>query len=123
MSEQHTGRVTSVFFGLEDHNILTLYLAFDFGGSGQSFGGYALDTYDKAKGKRVGHAAGTDFVLRLLTLFKVRDLQEIKGRIATVHCGGRGGTISAIEIPAFDGGGKFDVHDWQAEWFGVESAT
>lgn len=117
MNEQETGRITSVFFGRESHGILSIMLMIDFGGTCQGFGGYALDTYDKVRKRRVGHAAGTDFVLRLLDLFKVEDLQAIKGRVVSVRRGGRGGTIDALIVPAFDGGGRFDVADWREEWF------
>lgn len=36
-------RITETRLGTDDHSFLTAYISFDFGGSGQSYGGYALD--------------------------------------------------------------------------------
>ena len=82
MDEGTLGKITKVFFGKEDHGFLTFMLTFDFGGTGQGFGGYCLDTYDKEKDRRVGHAAGTDLILRLLNTFQVDSLHEIEGKSA-----------------------------------------
>lgn len=118
--EKELGRVTGVFLGFEEHDIFTLNIMFDFGGTGQAFGGYALDTWDKEKKRRVGHAAGADFIVCVLRLFGVRDIQDIKGKSAYVLRDARE-MIVGLETPKFDGGRRFLVSEWQAEWFPKES--
>lgn len=106
------GKIRSTFFGIEDHGMLTIMIDFDFGGSGQGFGGYALDISDG--NKRVGTAAGTDFLLRILKLFKVDQLKQIVGRTAyALKKGDRfSSSIVGIQLPKFDGAGYFLVADW-----------
>lgn len=116
-NRKELGRVSRVHFGLQDHGILTLDIALDFGGTGQSFGGYALDTWDAAKNRRVGHPAGTDFVLQMLDLFGVQTLDDIKGRTVYALRDDRS-LIVGLELPPFDGGRKFMVEEWRREWFG-----
>ena len=119
--KKELGKITKVFFGKEDHDILSFMIHFDFGGSGQGFGGYCLDTFDKDKKKRVGCAAGTDLILRLLDLFNVKTLDEIIGKNAYVIRGGEStgwnSPIIGIETPPFEGGKRFMIEDWKQDWF------
>lgn len=112
------GKVDRVFFGFEDHGILTCWVHLSFGGTGQGFGGCALDESNE-KGRRVGTAGGLDFILRLLELFKVDELGKIAGRTvyALRETDSYGAPIIGLEVPAFDGGGSFRLKDWQAQWF------
>lgn len=66
--------------GIEDHGILTAWLHLSYGGSGQGAGGYALDSYDEKKKRRVGHACGTDFILGVLRAVGVDDWERVAGR-------------------------------------------
>jgi len=45
---------------------MTLQLFLDYGGSGQAFGGYALDEWDESKGCRVGTSYGLQFIKEVL---------------------------------------------------------
>lgn len=121
--EEQLGKVGSVFFGLEDHGILSFMIHLDFGGTGQGFGGYALDGYSKEKKRRIGTAAGTDLVLRLLTLFGVRTLEEIKGRsvFALRESVQISAKIIGLRLPEFDGGTEFLIEDWQNEFYPPDS--
>ena len=47
--ERKNAQITGVSFGKEDHGIMTLMLHLTYDGSGQGFGGYALDNYDPIK--------------------------------------------------------------------------
>lgn len=116
MTTKEIGRVTGVRLGVEDHGILTLDVAFDFGGSGQSFGGIALDTWDPVKRRRVGTAAGNDYILRVLGVFGVGELAAIRGRVMYVIRDGERGPIVGLESPPFDGSRRFMVDEWRAEW-------
>lgn len=114
------GKVESVSFGSGDHGNMTFWVMLDFGGGGQGFGGYALDDWDESKKRRVGTAAGMDLIMQLLELFKVDSLNQIAGRPVYAlyenehHFNDK---IIGLEIPAFDGGKKFLIKDWQNEWF------
>ena len=74
------GRVEYFNFGIKDHGILTFMVGLDFKGTGQGFGGYSLDSYDKKTEKRIGTVFGTECVLRLLRCFGVDDVSKIKGK-------------------------------------------
>jgi hypothetical protein len=115
MGKEELGKIEGVFFGIEDHGILTFMMTFDFGGSGQGFGGYALDTYNKETKKREGIAAGTDLVLELLNLFGVSSLGEIRGRYAYAIRDGdhHNSQIIGVRIPKPEGGRCFMIGDWQ----------
>lgn len=121
MSEEclaELGRIEAAKIGFEDHGCLTFWLTFDFGGSGQSFGGFVLDEYSKAKDRRVGKDAGLDLISRLLTIFgNLDDFAKIKGRQAYALRREEYGPIVGVRLPKFDGGGEFTIDAWRAEWF------
>lgn len=110
------GKISDVYFGRESHGIITLLLTIDFGCSGQSFGGYALDKHDPGKDRRVGTSAGMDFVLRVLGLFNVSQLTGIIGRYVYALREAPLGPIVGLKLPECDGGAVFLVRDWQKEW-------
>lgn len=117
------GKIESAFFGFSDHHILTFMIGFKFGGTGQGFGNYTLDTYDKEKRRRVGTAAGTDLLIKILELFQVDEFSKLKGRYAyAIREKDRWGMIVGIELPEADGGKRFMISDWQQEWFPKEAA-
>lgn len=73
--------------GYEDHGILTCSLHLTYGGSGQSFGGYALDTWRgprNSEGRRVGTAYGTEFIARVLATVGVMSWEHLKGKYVRV---------------------------------------
>lgn len=74
--------VTDVFYGLEDHGILScsIKLEFDVGGTNQSFGGVNLSA----------EGSGQDFLYSICNLFRVRELDQIIGkRCKALYCFGR----------------------------------
>ena len=78
--------ITSTHLGYEDHGIFTAYINLDYGGGGQSFGGYAFSQYEdnkKAKGKQVSADRFTgEFILRLIDAIGVKSWEELAGK----HC-------------------------------------
>lgn len=80
-------KVRSVSLGWEDHGILTCFVHLDFGGSGEGFGGYAMDELvregSEVKGRR-GTAFGMQFVERVMRACGVDDWSKVAGR--TVIC-------------------------------------
>jgi hypothetical protein len=112
-------KVASVKLHIEDHGILTISISLDFGGIHQGFGGYSLDTYDKEKKRRVGTDYGTEWILRLLNLFAVTSLDEIKGRsvYALYEKDEWNAFIEGLEMPEFDGGKRFVPKEMRKEYF------
>ncbi len=104
---QKLAKVEGVFFGKEGHGILTMNIGLDYGDGGhQSFGGISL-----------GGKSGIDYIEKILSLFRINELDEMVGRTvyALFDSEGINATIKGLEMPSFDGGGKFVTKEWQAE--------
>jgi len=112
------GRISRARLEIEDHGILTVHLAFAFGGTCQSLSSPALDAFDPARDRRVGTAGGLDFVLRLLAVFGARHLGELEGRSAYALRKGTewGASVTGVQAPEFDGGRALTLDDWRTEW-------
>ncbi len=80
--ETRNAKIKGFSLGYEDHGILTMFLNLDYGGAGQGFGGYMLDTYqgERGKGSRVGTAYGMEFVVRVLKTVGVDDIKDLVGK-------------------------------------------
>lgn len=94
--------ITSTMLGWEDHGIFTFVLHLDYGGSGQGAGYRSLDTFDKARDKRVGTAFGLSLMMRLLKVVGVRKWEDLKGKHIRVKSGHA--NVSAV--------GNFLREDW-----------
>ena len=81
-SEIKNAIIERTMLGYEDHGIFTCYLYLNYGGSGQGFGGYFLDSYDEEKQERIGSAYGMDFIVSILKVMEVSTWEELKG----MHC-------------------------------------
>jgi len=119
MNEQ-LARIDEVFFGYEDHGILTMMIGLDYDGSThQGFGGYCLDSFDKEEDRRIGTAAGMDYVIQVMKCVGANNIGEIKGKMVYAikdTPGFFGKVIGLKQIPQ-DGKGKFLIKDWQEKWF------
>jgi hypothetical protein len=82
MSEK-IAKIDRVFLGIEGHGIMTCLVSLDYGGSGQTVGGYALDEPrhegDEFVG-RFGTAFGMEWIARLMRAAGVSDFAKIQGR-------------------------------------------
>lgn len=80
-------QIESTSFGIEDHGLLTLYLMLVQGGSGQGFGGYALDGKpdDRNKNKRTPSIYCGWWVARVLETVGVNDWKDLKGKYVRVE--------------------------------------
>lgn len=87
------GTIEQVALNREDHGVFAISISFDFGGSRQGFGAYALDTYDPETGERSGSAEGMNAVIKMTEV--LGDLTKAKGRTCYVlrDAGGRYGFI------------------------------
>jgi len=70
--------------GYEDHGILTAMLHLDYSGSGQAFGGYALDRYSKEHEKRIEDKACGFFIRRVLEVVGVDKWEGLAGKYIRV---------------------------------------
>lgn len=89
-------KITGTMLGYEDHSVLTCWLYLEGDGCGVGFGGYALDAYDKAKGKRVALGVGFDAIAEILHTLDLRSWEELPGTFIRANTDGPGGRCSKI---------------------------
>lgn len=85
--ETRNAIIEGTMLGYEDHGILTAMLILDYGGSGQGFGGYQLDTYrrpgpdnEEDYGGRAAHKACGFLIQRILETVGVEKWEQLKGK-------------------------------------------
>ena len=100
--EKELGKITKVSIEIEDHGILTFWLNFDFGGSGQGFGGYAIE-----------NDLGTKAIRKIMETVGVDAWEKIPGHEMYVHR--ENGIIRAIEAPKYNGGKYFNIKTFYEE--------
>lgn len=72
-------KVTKASLEIKERNILNFWIHVEYEeGGGQGVGGICLDTWDENKKRRVGTAYGCEMIRRLLKIFNVDDLSEVK---------------------------------------------
>jgi hypothetical protein len=72
--------IKSTMLGIEDHGIMSFYLNLDYGGSGQSAGGYCLDNPIKKDGKffkRIGTASGMSLIMEIMEVSGVSKWEDL----------------------------------------------
>lgn len=110
MAEIENGQIESTMLGLEDHGIMSFFLFLKFNGTGQGFGGYAMDGYDKQKKKRVGSGFGIDCIRSILETVGVGKWEDLKGKYVRVRRDGDGWGAKIVAIGNI-------VED---KWFNIE---
>jgi hypothetical protein len=99
------GVVDNVFYGKENHGILTVWLGIDFGGSYQSFGGLALS-----------EEVAPDYVSELCKTFEVERIEDIKGKkCVALRCFDEWNSI--IEGLETESGARFINFQWRKKHF------
>ncbi len=74
--------------GIEDHGIMTFMIHISFGGTGQGFGGFALDRPPIKQGytsPRLPTAYGMGVVMHLLRVFDVDRWEKVQGLYCRVR--------------------------------------
>ena len=89
-------KITSTQLGYEDHGIFTCNLILDGYGWGCSFGGYALDTYNKEQKQRVATIQGFQAIIELMKALEVKNWEDLKGQYIRVEHQGWGGKITKV---------------------------
>lgn len=83
MREIVNAKIRSVTLGYEDHGILTAVLHLDFGGSGQGFGGYQLDSGLSPHPFKATAACGL-FIAGVLKTLEIDSWEKLPGQIVRV---------------------------------------
>lgn len=112
-AEQRIAKIESTFLGFEDHGILTAFVRFDYGGAGQALGPRCFGSTNEGDEPEKwwdGHAAGMDFIRRVLLACGVDQWEHLKGRTVLV-------TATYTEIQRIDPlpterGEPFDITAW-----------
>lgn len=75
-------KIKSAFLGWEDHDIFTVILDVDYGGTGQGIGLHSLDKPVKLASitHRVGTAYGMDYIMAVLKACGVDEWNKLPGR-------------------------------------------
>ncbi len=113
------GKVTRVFFGIEDHGILSFSIGFDFGDSHQGTGHYPCSWTPQGQTRPRGMLHGADLVCAMLDFFKVNTLDKIEDQVVYALRENPRGSIKGMERTAFDGGKRFVYSEWNkdcAQW-------
>ncbi len=64
---------------LNDRGIMTFWITLDYGNSGQDFGGYCLDSYNKDRQERVQSVLTSDLIYNLLLVLGKDSWEDLKG--------------------------------------------
>ena len=105
MSEILNAQITKVSLGYEDHGILTFGLSLNIAdGTCCTFGGYALDEYDKKTKKRYCPAYSMELITRIMKAVGVSRWEDLKGKYIRVVSNGRSSIIKKI--------GNLMKNDW-----------
>lgn len=97
---RETGTIERVFYGKEDHGILTIVVHLKFDGSGQGFGCLAFDTKARAE----------DFAADLCRVFAVKKLDDLVGKTCEARRCFSYGNIEALVAPS---GAMFVITEWR----------
>ena len=125
MAEYHKeiAKIRRAYFGTEDHGILCCNIDFEFGGSGQGTGGYAMDepVHDD-EGKFVGRegtAYGMQFLAAVMAAAGVDSWDKLEGRtvFALRDSDGWGGKIVGIAPLPTERGETFIFEDLRIKHF------
>jgi hypothetical protein len=85
MSKITNARIDYTRLGLEDHGIMTFTIGLEWSGSGQGFGGLALDMWSKEKECRVGHPDSIMIIRRIIEAVGVSNWEDLKGKYVRIR--------------------------------------
>ena len=96
MSEIKNAKITETELGYEDHGIMTCWIEIEGFGWGVSYGGYALDNYDKKKDERIGTESGFNAIIQLMQTLEVKNWEDLRGQYVRCELAGWGGKMLKI---------------------------
>ena len=86
MERIENAKITDVFLGYEDHDILTCVVQLEGDGWGQGYGGYALDEWNGRE--RVPTQKGFESITALMRTLDVRSLYYLKNKYVRIKVDG-----------------------------------
>lgn len=78
-------RIDRTMLGYEDHGVLTSWIFVDYGGSGQGFGGYALDRFNPKTKAREGTKFAANYIIGLLQTLGVDTWEKLPGTYCRIY--------------------------------------
>jgi hypothetical protein len=76
--------ITSATITNDDHGLLSAWISLDYGGSGQSFGGYALYLPKSFRHHKVDSGYAGHFIWRVMEVADVSEWSKLKGKTVRV---------------------------------------
>ena len=116
--QKEIGKVTEVYVGFEDHGLFCYMVTFDFGGSGQSYGPFAIGSNSTAiartKDEELGWSdaalsRGMQKLIELHEFFNVETLKKAVGMYVEVERDSSWGRIECLRRLPVDGGKVFSM--------------
>jgi len=89
-------RIESTSISNADHGVLTAWVHLNGSGWGCGFGGYRLDSHNKALDRLFGIVWGFMFLMRVMETVGVSKWEDLPGKYVRVRTQGLGGGIAAI---------------------------
>lgn len=87
MKEQEicNARIVDTFLGVEEHGILTFYLALEFQDSTRGFGCYPMQKYDSQENKITYDGRGLGAIVNILNTVGVNSWENLKGQLVRAY--------------------------------------
>jgi|TARA_Y100000310_G_scaffold90528_3_gene87846 hypothetical protein len=107
------GKISDAWFGFNDRGMLDCWVMIDYEeGCSQGFGGICLDTYNKETEEREGSAFGCDYLVQLMTIFKVDRIEKLRGKYCyALKDDGINGLIRGLQSMRDEGSKTFLVSE------------
>lgn len=86
MIENRNAVITSATITNDDHGLLSAWVALDYGGSGQSFGGYSLYLPKSFRHHANSPNYAGHFIWRVMEVAGVSEWSQLKGKTVRVRC-------------------------------------
>lgn len=104
------GKIIKTNLGVEDHGIMTCWIELSFDGTGQAFGGYALDSYSREKQCRIGDSRSIMAIRKILEVVDVQNWEDLNGKYVRIKRKDSWGKINAIGHIIKDQWFSFEEH-------------
>lgn len=116
-------RIESVFFGREDHGILTFYLNLQGGSLGCAAGGYCLTHRDRESNQWLSNCDVGAVIHKLLEWGRCDSLDGLVGLAVQAEHGGLSSRVYSLTRMPFDGGKTLRFPDDAVQFAAQELTT
>lgn len=110
-------KITKTQLGcLHDRGIMTFWIHLEFGGCGQGFGGYCLDSYDRQKGIRVQSKLTGYMIYGILQALELDSWEDLKGKYVRAVVDSTGFNQKLLGIGHIVNDNFFMIEDWLSDY-------